>query len=220
MNKTDQELAQIIWNYMRSEGPLERAGLILGLGSTDVRTAQWGAKLYHDGWAPKLLFTGKYSSSRSVSPHGDLTEAEAFSKICTEQGVPLEDILIENEATNTGENIRFSYEVLKNLNLIPGKIILISKPYMLRRGYATFMKQWPGEVKPKIICSAINQTFDEYCDDPYYTFEYVTNVMLGDLQRIKEYPKLGFQIEQDIPNDVWAAYELLVARGYTEHALS
>jgi hypothetical protein len=38
--------------------------------------------------------------------------------------------------------------------------------------------------------------------------------LVGVLQRIKEYPKLGFQIEQDMPDEVWEAYEYLVAQGY------
>ena len=43
--------------------------------------------------------------------------------------------------------------------------------------------------------------------------------MVSDLQRIKEYPAVGFQIEQTIPADVWAAYEALVAMGYRQHLL-
>ena len=38
--------------------------------------------------------------------------------------------------------------------------------------------------------------------------------MVGSMQRIREYPKLGYQIEQEIPDDVWQAYEFLVAAGY------
>ena len=41
--------------------------------------------------------------------------------------------------------------------------------------------------------------------------------MVGDLQRIKLYPAKGFQIHQHIPDDVWSAYEQLVALGYDKH---
>ncbi len=44
--------------------------------------------------------------------------------------------------------------------------------------------------------------------------------MVGDLQRIKEYPKLGFQIVQEIPDEVWNAYEKLVAAGYNKHLIT
>ena len=48
----------------------------------------------------------------------------------------------------------------------------------------------------------------------------VVSIMVGDLQRIREYPARGFQIHQDIPADVWEAYEALVQAGYDRHLLS
>jgi len=44
--------------------------------------------------------------------------------------------------------------------------------------------------------------------------------MVGDLQRIAIYPKQGFQIAQEIPVDVWDAFEQLVALGYTKHLIT
>jgi hypothetical protein len=43
--------------------------------------------------------------------------------------------------------------------------------------------------------------------------------MAGDLQRIKVYAEKGFQIYQEIPAEVWDAYEQLVAAGYNEHLI-
>ena len=43
--------------------------------------------------------------------------------------------------------------------------------------------------------------------------------MVGDLQRIKIYPKKGFQIFQEIPDDVWQAYKQLVNLGYDKHLI-
>ena len=47
----------------------------------------------------------------------------------------------------------------------------------------------------------------------------VVGIMVGDLQRIREYPAKGFQIDQEIPEDVWRAYEELVRAGYDRHLL-
>ena len=41
--------------------------------------------------------------------------------------------------------------------------------------------------------------------------------MVGDLQRIRIYPGKGFQIPQEIPDNVWAAYEKLIGWGFTKH---
>ncbi len=43
--------------------------------------------------------------------------------------------------------------------------------------------------------------------------------MVGDLQRIRLYPAMGFQIEQDIPEDVWNAFEELVRSGFDAHLI-
>jgi len=43
--------------------------------------------------------------------------------------------------------------------------------------------------------------------------------MVGDLQRMKLYPARGFQIHQEIPDGVWAAYEELVKAGYNTHLI-
>jgi uncharacterized SAM-binding protein YcdF (DUF218 family) len=203
---------------MRFDQKLEKADVIIGLGSTDTRTAGWCAKLYHEGYAPFILFTGgRGRISRDVF---EGSEAELYAKLAISLGVPDEAILRETEAANTGQNISLSYELLKRRGLMCGKIILVTKPYMLRRAYATFMKQWPDPKKPEIICSAIDVTLDEYCRNELYPFDYVVKVMVGDLQRIREYPKQGFQIEQNIPQPIWNAYERLTATGYTKHLLS
>jgi hypothetical protein len=48
----------------------------------------------------------------------------------------------------------------------------------------------------------------------------VVSIMVGDLQRIRVYEEKGFQIHQDIPQDVWRAYEELVKAGYDKHLIS
>jgi hypothetical protein len=43
--------------------------------------------------------------------------------------------------------------------------------------------------------------------------EHWVHAMIGDLQRIKEYPAKGFQISQEIPEEVWSAYLVLTNEG-------
>jgi hypothetical protein len=45
----------------------------------------------------------------------------------------------------------------------------------------------------------------------------VISIMVGDLQRVRVYPEKGFQIPQEIPDDVWNAFEVLVEAGYDRH---
>ncbi|CAM3589874.1 YdcF family protein [Halomonas sp. FME1] len=214
---TDFENAQIIWEYMRFEQPLKKADIIIGLGSADVRTAEWSANLYNQGYAPLILFTG--SRGRTTREAFTDNEADVYAKRALELDIPDDVMLREINATNTGENIVYAHKLLQEKVIDVKSIILVTKPYMLRRAYATFMKQWPDDIKPDIQCSAIDISLGEYCSDEMYPFDYVANVMVGDLQRIQEYPKLGFQIEQKPPEEVVKAYDTLIKRGYTKHML-
>ena len=47
----------------------------------------------------------------------------------------------------------------------------------------------------------------------------VIDMLVGDLQRVIEYPKLGFAVEQDVPAAVLAAYERLLAAGFDSRSL-
>jgi uncharacterized SAM-binding protein YcdF (DUF218 family) len=91
----------------------------------------------------------------------NIPEAERFAEIAIGKSVPREKILIENKATNTGENFRFSYELLKKKGINYKKIILAQKPFMLRRTYATFKKQWPEE-DVKIVLTSPPISFKDY----------------------------------------------------------
>lgn len=208
--------AQIIWDYMRYETLLKKADVILCLGSYDIRSAEWAAKLWHDGWAPKILFSGDRGAATHNLPY---PESDRFAMRAIEIGVPEEVIVRENQSRNTGENIRFSYEVLRQTDTPHDTIILVTKPYMLRRAYATFMRQWPDGIKPHIVLSGLDISMEEYLMTEILGAELALNTMVGDLQRIRRYSTRGFSIEQEIPNDVWQAYERLVEAGYSKRLL-
>jgi hypothetical protein len=44
-------------------------------------------------------------------------------------------------------------------------------------------------------------------------------VCVRDLQRVVEYPKLGFAVEQDVPAEVLAAYDRLIDAGFDSRLL-
>jgi uncharacterized SAM-binding protein YcdF (DUF218 family) len=143
------------------------------------------------------------------------SEADKFAAIAIHQGVPATAILVENKSTNTGENILFTRQLLQEKNIDPQCFILVQKPYMDRRSYATFKKHWPGK---DLLVTSPQINFEQYAtaDIP---LERVINIMVGDLQRIKVYPGKGFQVYQEIPVAIWAAYERLVALGFDSHLI-
>jgi uncharacterized SAM-binding protein YcdF (DUF218 family) len=206
-------LVEKVWDYHQMHHQLSKADAILVLCSHDKAVAETGAELYLEGWAPLLIFSGGLGSiTRRLWQE---PEADQFAEIAVAMGVPRRDILIENRSTNTGENVLFTKELLAERQLDPAGFIVVQKPYMERRSYATFRKVWPDK---EVLVTSPRVSLDEYLgkySNEALSVDEVISIMVGDLQRIRLYPAKGFQIHQDIPEDVWAAYDELVGLGYT-----
>ncbi|MES2931643.1 MAG: YdcF family protein [Patescibacteria group bacterium] len=210
-------LAIKLWNYHHVGHALEKADVIFALGSHDLSVARFAAHLFQEGWAPLLAFSGGIAhQGDSLRTGWDKSEAEMFAEVAMGMGIRKEEILIEDRATNTGENFAFMERVFKEQGLNPKKIILVQKPYMERRALATALVHWPER---EFISTSMPVSYEEYTSGDIPK-ERIINIMVGDLQRIKLYGEKGFQIPQDIPADVWAAYMELVQLGYTSHLIS
>lgn len=214
MNDLDKN-AEVIWNYHLLHQPITHADILLVLGGHDLRVPEYAAKLFNDGVAPMVVISG------GVAHAGDLletgwteTEAEKFASVMITAGVPSEKILLEKEATNTGANFQLAKKLLDEHGIITSAIA-VTKPYMERRAFATGTKQWPNV---DLVVTSPPILFADYVTGDV-SKEDVINIMMGDLQRIDVYGKNGFQIPQEIPLEVWDAFEQLKAAGYTKHLI-
>lgn len=215
MRREIWELAERLWDYHHMHQGLERSEVILVLCSHDTAVAERGAQVYLEGWAPLLVFSGGLgviTKNLWSEP-----EAELFASIARGMGVPDTAILVETRSTNTGENVQLTRRLLAERGLEPRSLVLVQKPYMERRTYATFKRYWP---EPRVCVTSPQVSFGEYLtkySNRALTEDDVVGIMVGDLQRIRLYPEKGFQIPQEIPPDVWAAYEELVKAGYDKY---
>ena len=209
-------LAKKIWDYHYLNQKVEKADCVLILCSNDLRVVEKAAEIFLEGWAPLLVITGGISHQDDLlaEPWG-VPPAEKFAEVAIGIGVPRDKILIENRATNTGENIVFTQKLLREKGLEPNKFIVVQKPYMERRAWAALNKQWPGK---EFIMVSPGVSFEDYPNE-FISKDMLINLIVGDLQRIKEYPAKGYQVAQDIPAGVWDAYEKLVKFGYTKHLI-
>ncbi|MEO5649833.1 MAG: YdcF family protein [Ginsengibacter sp.] len=206
-------LALRLWEYHHTNHVPAKSDCILALGSHDLRVAERAAELYLQGFAPLVIMSGGLGNF--TKEMWTEKEADKFAAIAVQKGVPAEVILIENKSTNTGENILFTQKLLEEKGLHPQSFIVVQKPYMERRSYATFKKHWPDK---SLLVTSPQISFKEYPTDKI-PMEKVINIMVGDLQRIKCYPEMGFQIYQEIPPAIWEAYERLVALGFDKHLM-
>lgn len=206
-------LAKKLWDYHHMNHTLVKSDVILALGSHDLRVATRAAQLFLEGWAPLLVCSGGLGNL--TSDIWTESEADQFAAIAIGMGVPTDSILIENKSTNTGENIIFTEKLLRERGIDPHSFIVVQKPYMERRSYATFKKHWADK---NVVITSPQLSFEEYPNDDI-PVDRVIEIMAGDLQRIREYPAKGFQIHQDIPDDVWKAFERLVELGFDQHLI-
>ena len=213
-NKID-DYAQLLFDYHFLKQDLQKVDCIFVLGSHDPSVADYAAQLYHKNYAPNIIFSGgvvrPIDELRNTTPK---SEAEAFFDIAIEKGVPAEAIILENEATNTGENFIFTRKLLQEKQLDFKSFILVQKPYMVRRTWATAKVQFADF---SFSVSALPDTYESYiarCAENNISKERVISNMTGDLQRLKIYPQKGFLIAMEIPAEVWNAYEKLIGMGF------
>lgn len=203
---------QILWDYLSLHQNVEKADVILGFGCYDDNVARRAAELYHQGYGPKLLFTG--GLGRNTMGLFSVTEAEKFANVAIACGVPEEDILLENKSTNTKENIHFTRRLLEEKGIPHSRILGVHKPYMERRIVAAMGVYWPEQT---FTVTSFPQTLLEALEDAKRQGMEESNTIstiVGDFQRIELYAQKGYQLPQYIPPEAWDAYHRLVAMGY------
>ncbi|MEO3829617.1 YdcF family protein [Actinomadura sp. B10D3] len=204
-----RELARIIWDHLVLAGPLSKADVILALGSHDTRVAVHAARLWHEGWSSLVVVSG---GRGKITSGWDETEARVFGRVVREHGVPANAVILEETASNTGENITASRRLLDGRGVAVRSGILVAKPYMTRRALATARRQWP---EVEWTASAPELGFDAFGQDERQFIE----LMVGDLQRMVVYAERGFQVPMPVPAAAWAAYEELARLGYDGHVI-
>lgn len=199
---------ETLWDYMQLKHELKPADCLFVMCSNDVRVAEHAAKLYHQKLAPLIVFSG--GEGRFTDGLFEKSEAETFAEIAKLSGVPSEAILLETESTNSGENVRFTEQRLKEEGKQCSSFILVQKPFMERRAIATFEKQWQSPYTQLQVSSAALPFFEYINED--MPLMMVLEALMEDFSRVKSYPEKGFQTEQNIPQQVESSYQVLLER--------
>lgn len=119
--------------------PCKEADAIVAVsgGDTTARTEE-AIKLYKNGWAPKLIFSGAAQDKSGPS------NAEAMRRIANNDGVPNEDILIEEYSATTKENAENTQTLFQRNNI--SSVILVTSAYHQRRAGLEFEKRASSQV--------------------------------------------------------------------------
>jgi uncharacterized SAM-binding protein YcdF (DUF218 family) len=217
MNPEVIENASTLWEYHRVHHALRRCDVMVVLCSNDLRVADYSAELARRGLSRWVVFSG------GVAHQGDLLatgwsrpEAEVFAERAREGGLPEGSILLERSATNTGENFELTGRLLRERDIPFASALIVQKPFMERRAFATGRLRWPSV---ELVVTSPPIPLLDYLQGASQPADDIIQIMVGDLQRIDLYGRRGFQIPQEIPPPVWAAFHRLIALGYDRHLL-
>jgi uncharacterized SAM-binding protein YcdF (DUF218 family) len=203
--------AKKLWAYLNinSTQLIGKADAILVLCSDDLRIANHACELLKTGASNKIIFSGKFN--KRTARIYKTTEAKAFSDVALQLGVVKESILLEEHATNTQENLEYSFKLMDKNNWRRDKVILIQNPNMLRRALATAQKFYPDS---HFIPSTHSVTLEQ-APHEHLPLEHIFHEIVGDLKRIIIYGQRGMIAPQEIDPETLEAYEYLLNTGYT-----
>jgi uncharacterized SAM-binding protein YcdF (DUF218 family) len=145
---------QDITDFIFMEDIPQPSDIILIPGTSQSVICEKAAELYHAGYAPRILPSGRFSSNngRFASKNidnpryaGEYATDFAYCKhILMENGVPESAIIQEDQATNSMENAMFSAQVLRQLGLVIHKAILCCQAFHARRAFLSYACYFPG----------------------------------------------------------------------------
>ena len=186
----DKFLKQIT-EFIFVEDKPEKSDVIFIPGSGFPQLAEEAAKLYHQGLAPYILPSGKYSilngKFAGVQEKQELydgeyeTEWEFLKEALKKNQVPEEHILRENNATYTYENAIYSRKVTDRLGMEIKKAILCCKPYHARRSLLYYQLLYPET--QFYVCPIQDSDVKR---DNWYLTEKGIRLVFGEVQRIGE----------------------------------
>ena len=183
---------------------------IIALGSLDNRTAERAAELWHNKLAPVVIVAGGFG--RLTGEDNSESESAKFKKVLLSSGVDEGSILVEDQSTNTAENLSFAVRLLQKRNNNISNVIIVTVPFSEKRTFATFRKLLPSY---NAIFTSPQISYEDY-PDSVVSKDLIINCLVGDTQRVKLYPSNGYTIEQEMSREVEEAMNELIKLGYSQ----
>lgn len=125
--------------YISPKNDLEQSSAIVAIsgGDTEARTKE-AVRLYQEGWAPQLIFSGAALDPNSPS------NARVMKKMAVSSGVPPDVIEIDEASHNTRQNADQAADFIEAFG--HKQIILVTSPYHQRRAFIEFDSRLSDDV--------------------------------------------------------------------------
>lgn len=176
-------------DFVFIENEPEKADMIFVPGNGYPHMAERAASLYKEGFAPRVLPSGKYSvtigkfsgvlKKAEIYPGDYATEWEFLRDVLIKNSVEQENILKEECATFTWENALFSRRVIDEAGISVKKAILCCKSYHARRVLMYYQKAFPET--EFFVCPSYPDGINR---DNWRDTEESINEVIGEVRRI------------------------------------
>ncbi len=143
MELTPDQISEIT-GYLDASTPLPaRADLLFVFGSRLEKPAHLTAELYHTGVAAYIVLTG---GTNRYTGH---VEAHVHRDILVNAGVPQNNIIVEDQSTNTLENVTFALPLIEDKMSISSinAVLAVCKWMHSRRALMTLKRHLPAGIR-------------------------------------------------------------------------
>lgn len=216
MNEEILRNAKVLYDYLNVKEEIKKSDLIMGLGCKDIGISKCCSKLYNDGYANKILFSGNKGKG---TEDNEKTEAVNFMNVAMLNNVSSKDIILEEKATNTYENFMYSKIMLEEKSIKHKSIIVVQKPYV--------------KLRCRLIADVIFKEIKVFVTSEDYDFEEFLQIksnlmsesqviyeLIGEISNIIETARFGLLRKIDIDPNVLKSYEFLISKGYDKYIIT
>ncbi len=181
-NYSNPELKNLLddlYDYLSEEDTLEVVDIIFVFGSKSTLRTETAIRLYKEGFAKKILVSGKGPNYEN----NNKTEAENLAEFAIINGVPVEDIILEKDSITVPDNVKSSLNLLESLKIPDSSFILINSPFAQRRGWAHFNKF--SKPNTKLIRKNTDSVSEKFSKDGWYKNEEGIKIVLKEFFGIR-----------------------------------
>lgn len=170
---------QDITDFIFLEDEPQKADVIFLPGSEEGDLARTAAKLYHQGYAPLIVPSGKYAKWTGETIVQEFeTESDHFADILMEEGVPESAIIKEREATYTYQNAINTRKLLDERGIEVKTALLCCQAFHARRSKLYYQILFPDT--KILVCPTITKDISK---DNWFKVREKSDRVLGEVER-------------------------------------
>lgn len=152
-------ILRAVGSHLITEDPLVHADAIYALGGASLERGGEAARLYRQGWAPRVICTSEMVPSIYRADGVDRTEAEVTRDVAIRDGVPADHCRALEEGTSTQEE---SIAIMADAKAMGcDTIIIVSSMFHLRRIGFVFRDRFAEEGIVVVLRGAPSASFKE-----------------------------------------------------------